>query len=115
MYTLEGYERAKAKVRRLEEVFDRYTGNNPDKYQSDLKSARAMVGVIESVLKSQGILSKTDGERLNDELNEAFPDAKSKQVVKYKGKQYQRLYFPLEKSRSREIVTEWGKKWIALE
>lgn len=115
MYTLEDYEAAKTNVQRLEDAFDRYTGNNPDKYQAELKSARGMVRLIEADLKGVGILPKTDTERLHDALNKAYPNAESKQIVTYNGKKYQCRYFPLEKSRSRKRVTEWKREWIVLE
>jgi hypothetical protein len=40
-----------------------------------------------------------------------FPDAKSKQVVDFRGKRYRRTFFPLEMSRSGKTVIEWGKGW----
>jgi hypothetical protein len=36
MYTLEDYEKAKAEARKWTDAFDRYSGNNLDKYQSDI-------------------------------------------------------------------------------
>jgi len=42
----------------------------------------------------------------------AFPEARSKEIVEYQGKYYQRRYVPLEKSRSRQTVTDWGKDWV---
>ena len=111
MYTLEEYEKAKSDLKKLTDLFDRYSGNNPDKYQADIKTARSKLRTIEAFLKKAGTLSSTDHERLERELDKAFPDAKSKQIVEFEGKRYQRRFFPLEKSRSRKTVTEWGKGW----
>lgn len=112
MYTLEGYEKAKADLKELTDLFDRYSGNNPDKYQADIKMARSKLRIIEAYLKEAGTLSSTNQERLERELDKAFPDASSKQIVEFKGKRYQRRFFPLEKSRSRKTVREWGKSWV---
>ena len=115
MYTLDDYEKAKAEAKKWTDAFDRYSGNNPDKYQSDIKIARAMLRDIEQDLKIRGLIVMTDKEKLEAELDKQFPKTKSKQIVEYKGKSYQRKFFPLEKSRSRKTVTEWGKTWIEIE
>jgi hypothetical protein len=66
---------------------------------------------IERYLKDLGVLELTDKEKLEKELDRAFPDAQSKEVVEYNGKKYMRRFFPIEKSRSRKTVKEWGKSW----
>lgn len=114
MYTLDDYEKAKAEAKKWTDTFYRYTGNNPDKYQSDIKIACAKLREIEQDLKSCGVLVMNDKEKLEAELDKQFPEAGSKQIVEYKGKSYQRKYFPLEKSRSRKTVTAWGKTWIEI-
>lgn len=111
MYTLEGYEKAKADLKELTDLFYRYSGNNPDKYQADIKMARSKLRIIEAYLKKVDTLPLKDQERLELELDKAFPGARSKQIVEFEGKRYQRRFFPLEKSRSRKTVTEWGKGW----
>jgi|CXWL01.1.fsa_nt_gi hypothetical protein len=112
MYTLEGYEKAKAGLKELTDLFDRYSGNNPDKYQADIKMAWSKLRIIEAYLKEAGILPLNDQERLELKLDKAFPGAMSKQIVEFDGKRYQRRFFPLEKSRSRKTVREWGKSWV---
>ena len=114
MYTLDDYEKAKAEARKWTEAFDRYSGNNPNKYQSDIKQARVKLREIEQDLKRRGVLMTNDKEKLEAELDKQFPEAKSKQSVEYKGNRYQRKYFPLEKSRSGKTVTEWGKTCIEI-
>lgn len=115
MHTLDDYEKAKAEAKKWTDTFDRYTGNNPDKYQSDIKIARAKLREIEQDLKSRGLLVMNEKEKLEAELDKHFPEAESKQIVEYKGKSYQRKYFPLEKNRSRKAVTGWGKSWIEIQ
>jgi len=68
MYTLEGLENAREELRKWDDRFDRYTGNNPDKYQSDIRAARSKVRLIESELKRTGALPMTDEEKLHAAL-----------------------------------------------
>jgi hypothetical protein len=70
---------------------------------------------IEQYLKDGGIFELTEMERLEKELDRAFPNAQSKEVIEYNGKKYRRRFWPLEKSRSRKTVTEWGKSWEPVE
>ena len=115
MYTLEDYKKAKTELDRWNDAFDNYSGNNPDKYQADIKAAARKVREIEQYLKDVGILELTEKEKLERELDRAFPNAKSKEIVQYKGKKYIRRFFPIERSRSRKTVMEWGKSWESVE
>ena len=112
MYTIEDLERARAELKSWSDRFANYSGNNPNKYQADIKAARQKVRMIEDDLKARGVLPLTEQEQLEKELDEAFPNAQSRQIVEYRGKRYQRKFFPLEKSRSGKTVTAWGKKWV---
>jgi len=110
-YTLEGLENARAELKRLEDAWDNYSGNNPDKYQSQIKSARTMVRVIESTLKANGTLPLTEQEQFEGELDAAFPNAQSKEIVEHNGKRYQRWFLPAEKSNSGKTVKAWDRGW----
>ena len=111
MYTVEDLEFAQAQLREWSDRFDRYDGNNPDKYQSEIRNAQEKVREIECEQKKTGLLQMTDKEKLNAALEAAFPDARHRQVVEYNGKHYERRVFPLQKSRSRKTVLEWAKDW----
>lgn len=111
LYSLEDYESAKNDLKRWTEAWGNYSGNNPNKYKSDIKSAERRVRVIETHLKEQGLLEMSEQERLEAQLDKSFPKAKSKEIVEFEGKKYRRRFFPLEKSRSRKTVAEWGKSW----
>lgn len=50
MYSLEGYKKAKSELARWSDAWDDCTGNNPDKYQSDIKAAARKVREIEQYL-----------------------------------------------------------------
>lgn len=110
-YTVDDLEKAREALRAWEDRFDRYTGNNPNKYQSDIRVARHEVRMIEDALKANGATPLTEKEQLEKELDAAFPDAKSKQTVEYGGRKFQRRFWPIEKSRSGKTVTEWGRGW----
>ena len=46
VYTQEDLERARANVRHWEAAIDRYMGNNPNKYEHNLRLAHAMLRKI---------------------------------------------------------------------
>ncbi|MBK0398490.1 hypothetical protein H0I76_04760 [Limibaculum sp. M0105] len=114
MYTIEDLKAARDELRQWEERSDRYDGNNPDKYRSDIRLARSKVRLIEGHLKRAGQIALTEKEALEQALDHAFPNAMSKEVVEFEGRRYQRRFWPLEKSRSRKTVTEWGSDWVEL-
>lgn len=111
MYSLEDLEKAKASLRGWEDRFDRYSGNNPNKYQSDIRAIRRQVRMITDALKFAGVLPLTEKEQLEKELDSEFPSAKSKQIVEHRGRKYQRCFWPTETSRSGKNVTAWGCGW----
>lgn len=114
MYTLEDFEKAQAELRSWVDRFDRYSGNNPNKYQSDIKAARRHVRAIEESLKAAGLVQLSDTDLIEKELDVTFPNAASKQVVEFKGRRFQRQFWPIEKSRSGKSVREWGKGWTEI-
>jgi len=71
--------------------------------------------MIERELKNAGIIEMTDQEKLNIELDKLYPNARSTTIVEHNGQKYQIRYFPLEKSRSRKTVKEWGHEWVQVE
>jgi len=85
--TLPDLETARGALQRLQQKFANYSGNNPNKFQSDIKAASAKVRSIEASLKTTGVIPLTDQEKLERELDAAFPDAKSKEVVEYRDSQ----------------------------
>ncbi|MER9232909.1 hypothetical protein NKI56_12515 [Mesorhizobium sp. M0622] len=114
-YTLADLEQAEAELAAWNRRFDDYSGNNPDKYQADIKSARARVREIEFALKADGAIPKSEHETLETMLDRIFPNARSKEIVEYEGQKYQRRFTPLERSRSRKSVTSWDKSWVKIQ
>lgn len=113
-YTLEDFEKAKVELRSWVDRFDRYSGNNPNKYQSDIKAARRHVRVVEETLKATGLVQLSDTDFIEKKFDVAFPNAAGKQLVEFKGRRFQRRFWPIEKSRSRKSVREWGKGWTEI-
>ncbi|MGJ8530106.1 hypothetical protein [Maritalea sp.] len=113
-YTPNDLEEATKSLREWQDKFERYTGNNPDKYQADIRTARRLVLLIENALKASGQLALSENEVLEKELDQMFPNAKSKEMVEYKGQKFQRKFWPLEKSRSGKNVVEWSRGWVAM-
>ncbi|MBO9426961.1 hypothetical protein J7444_19660 [Labrenzia sp. R4_1] len=111
--TLEDLKAAKDKQRYCEDRIDRYDGNNPNKYQAYLKAARREVSLLEEALKLSGALEQSETEKLWAQLDEAFPKARSKQVVTFEGQAYRRIFWPEERSRSGKTVTRWGRGWAS--
>ncbi|OED52279.1 hypothetical protein BEI46_18390 [Aliivibrio fischeri] len=111
MYTLNDLKEAEDNLALWEKRWENYDGNNPNKYQSDLRNGRESVRAIRESLKNQGVLPKSDKELLENELDIAFPEAQSNDIVVYKGNKFKRKFWPLEKSRSRKSVVSWGRGW----
>lgn len=114
MYTVHDLEEARANLKSWEDRFDRYSGNNPDKYQADIKAARRKVTAISNALKESGQIPLTEKEILEKALDAAFPNAKSKQIVEFQGRRFQRRFWPIEKSRSGKTVIDWERGWTEL-
>ena len=112
--TLEDYGAAKLELATVEERWANYSGNNPDKYQSELRNAREVLASVEADLKRRGLLPLTETERLHAELNRTFPNARSKEVVVLEGVRYQRCFRPATLSNSRKNVRTWEATWKRL-
>ena len=112
--TPEDYEAAKARLTAVEERWANYSGNNPDKYRSELRSAREDINAIKADLKRRGLLPLTEAERLHAALDRAFPTARSKEVVTFEGVRYRRRFFPATLSNSRKSVRTWEVTWERL-
>ncbi len=115
VYTLEDLENAKSELQRLNEAWENYAGNNPNKYKSQIESARLDVEVIELALKQSGLIAWSDKELLDQELDRLYPNAESKRVVEHNGKRYQRWYRPASKSNSGKTVHAWHTGWREIE
>jgi len=111
LYTLDDYHTAKAAHEGQLERFNRYDGNNPDKYASDIRSARETLHRIEVYLKRHGVLPVTEREAITLRLDADHPNAQSKQIVALDGRRYQKRFEPVSRSNSGKTVREWAHAW----
>lgn len=110
-YSIDDLNQVKSRLADLLEAESRYSGNNPDKYTSGIKQLVRERDAIIAHLKAQGDLPETEEERLTRRLDEAFPNARSRQVVEFEGQRYQKRFRPAEHSRSGKTVTRWDHWW----
>lgn len=114
MYSLESLATAQAELTHWNDKYANDSSNNPNKHLSQRKSAAKHVRQITAELKRLGILEMTDAEKLDEELDRLYPNARAKMIVAHNGSRYQARYFAVEKSRSGASVTEWGHNWTEL-
>ena len=106
MYTLEDLEKAKERLASLERSWENYSGNNPNKFRTRLRDAHEQVGTIQYYLKASGVIPYSEKELFDRKLDEAFPDVRSKQIVEYEGKLYQRVFI--------KGSNGWIKNWMEM-
>ena len=109
-YSEEDLEEAKQDLERANEIG--MSGNNPNAGRARQQAARNRLRTVEQALKGSGQLEKSQEEKLTEELDKLYPNAKSKTVIEYQGKKYQIRYFPLESSRTGKTIFEWGHQWV---
>lgn len=112
MDLLEQLAEATAELERLQDQWDGYMGNNPNKYRSVIKNAREKCNDLAVQCKIEGLIPYTEQELLTKKLNAEFPNAKSKQIVELDGVKYKNTYTPREISNSGKTVKSWHQKWI---
>jgi hypothetical protein len=91
-YTLQDYESAKADLESLNAKWENYSGNNPDKYRASIQDAQEKVHEISVALKAAGSLPRTADEERDHQLDLAFPNAQSREVVSWHGKKFMRRF-----------------------
>ncbi|MDV3514690.1 hypothetical protein [Stenotrophomonas sp. C1657] len=110
-FTLEDHAKAVDALASLSRKENNYSGNNPNKFRADIEHARARLATIELALKRAGVLPRTAAEERDAELDLAFPDAQSKEVVKWQGKQFIKRFTPTGKSLSGKTALGWKSHW----
>lgn len=109
--TLEDLAAAQAQLDRLEEAWERYDGNNPDKYRGSMRQARLRVEALTHALQAAGVLSLNEHEALQRRLDDAFPGRKPGLVVTFEGRQYTCRFMVAGTSRSGKTRT-WVHTWV---
>jgi len=109
--SLQDLETAKAELQRVEDRWENYSGNNPNKFVSQRDAARSRVESLTRTLKAQGDLPMTGHEALCAELDRLAPNARHNDVIEHDGARYKRLFSPARTSLSGKTVTEWDRTW----
>jgi hypothetical protein len=109
--SLDDLEAAKAECQRIEDRWENYSGNNPNKFVAQRDAARSRVASMTRLLKAQGDLPMTEHEALCAELGRVAPNARHNDEVEHNGATYQRLFSPARTSLSGKTVTEWDRTW----
>lgn len=114
MYSLDDLDAAKAELKRWDDAYINNSSNNPNKYEAERRDARRRAREISAKLKLLGLIEMSDAEKVTNELDQLYPNSKSKTIVIHNGIKYQIRYFPVEKSRSDKTVKEWAHEWVPI-
>lgn len=109
--SLEDLEAAKAELQRIEDRWENYSGNNPNKFVAQRDAARSRVASITRTLKAQGDLPLTEHEALCAEFDRIAPNARHNDEVEHDGASFRRIFSPARISLSGKTVTEWDRTW----
>lgn len=113
-FTLDDHAKAVEALASLSARRDNYSGNNPNKFRADIESAKARLAAIELSLKRVGVLQRSPAEERDAELDLAFPNAQSKEVVTWRGRQFIKRFTPTGKSLSGKTPLGWTSHWEEL-
>ena len=111
MYSLKDLENARAALNCCVEAFDKALPTCQDQLSAKVRAASRKVQEIESFLKMHGMIEPNPQQKLQDALENRFPNAEHRDIVEYQGKLYKLRYYPEEKCRSGWGVKKWGKRW----
>lgn len=113
-YTLDDHAKASQDLAHLQERWENYSGNNPNKYRAEIEAAKAVLTRIERSLKEAGLMARTTQEERDAALDAAFPNALTHQIVEWEGRRFQKRYTPVATSLSGKTVREWKGFWTQL-
>jgi len=111
--TLANLEAAQAELARQRERQANYTGNNPAKFDTDVRIAFEQVRTMTQILKASGLLPRTAHEDLETRLDTAFPRARPREIVTFEGARYRRRVEPATRTASGQVST-WDRGWSLL-
>lgn len=115
MTCVDDLEAAKAELARWQERSANDSSNNPNKHRSSIRSAQDRVDALTKALKASGDLLRSPQELLDSRLDAAFPNSRSRRIVLFEGRRYQRRYSPARMSISRKSVVRWNMWWEDLD
>lgn len=114
-YTLGDLDKARSTLEQAVAKRDNHGRANPNKFDSLVNEATLEVRRITRALKQHGVLSLTDQERLERDLDRRFPKARSRDIVQHEGRRYVRCVTPAVTSLSGKTVYDWDKGWRQLD
>jgi hypothetical protein len=91
-YAIKDLQAAQQRLQAITSRWENYSGNNPNKYQAEMRMAQTAVRIIERELKRSGAIDYTPQEQLTMALDRRFPNADSNTIVEHEGVSYQRKY-----------------------
>lgn len=109
--TLDDLTQAQAELTRLDEAWDNYNSNNPDKYCGSIRQARLRIEALTQALQAAGVLAPSDQEALHKLLDAVYPGRKHGLVVTFEGRQYTCRFMVVDTSRSGKTRT-WVHTWV---
>lgn len=116
IYTFDDLEKARAEFEHWSDLWtNEHSMNKPNKYDQEAGQAAKHLREVEGYLKSVGLLSYTDDELAQETLNEKYPNAKSRDIVKLNGVRYQKRFIPKKRSKTGKTVKEWHTFWENLD
>ncbi|OHX25403.1 hypothetical protein BHL63_13415 [Xanthomonas alfalfae] len=92
-YTLNDHAKAVLDLARLNEKWENYSGNNPNKYRADIEAAKATLARVERALKDTGVLPRTAQEERDAALDKAYLNALTAKSRSGKVKQRSQIHF----------------------
>jgi hypothetical protein len=108
--SLKDLEEARSRLEQAHERFARSSGSSTRKYPAALNDAAAEIRALERALKQAGVLARSEHELLEEQLDAAFPDATSSDVITHDGKRYRRRFFAVRTSPKGRVLA-WGRSW----
>src|SRR4051812_34497233 len=109
MDSLEDLENPRAPPDSCLAGFDKALPKGQDQPSEKGRGASRKVQEIESLLKMHGMNGPNPQRKLQDELENRFPNAEHRDIVEYHGKLYKLRYYPEQKCRSGWGIKKWGK------
>lgn len=115
-YTFDDLEKARADFEHWQDLWSReFSMKKPNKYDPEFSQAAKQLRAVEGYLKLVGLLAYTDDELAQETLNEKYPNAKSRDIVKLNGVRYQKRFIPKKRSKTGKTVKEWHTFWENLD
>ncbi|WP_068544811.1 hypothetical protein [Thalassotalea crassostreae] len=119
MFTLDDLEKINEQLAPLKDLADRelksifgLTGKVYTPHIDNFNEIAICKAKILLDLKNNGALAFTDVEIITNELNSLYKRYKHRQVVSFKGDDYECVCAPLKLTKSGKTVQKWARYWL---